>query len=84
MGDKQGKEAKKETGKTGTGNEKSMNYKKLFYSDNKLNGYILIGNVERIEQRNWDKEKIFKLSQYNTCNFVISAYSHWRSPCTCA
>lgn len=23
------------------------NYKKLFYSDNKLNGYILIGNVEK-------------------------------------
>jgi len=24
-----------------------VNYKKLFYSDNKLNGYILIGNVEK-------------------------------------
>ncbi len=24
-----------------------QNYKKLFYSDNKLNGYILIGNVEK-------------------------------------
>jgi len=23
------------------------NYKRLFYSDNKLNGYILIGNVEK-------------------------------------
>jgi len=30
-------------------NEESAakNYKKLFYSDNKLNGYILIGNVEK-------------------------------------
>jgi len=30
-----------------TRNEKNQNYKKLFYSDNKLNGYILIGNVEK-------------------------------------
>jgi len=31
-----------------TGNkEQIINYKKLFFSDNKLNGYILIGNVEK-------------------------------------
>jgi len=28
-------------------NEEDLSYKKLFYSDNKLNGYILIGNVEK-------------------------------------
>ena len=27
--------------------EQSANYKKIFYNDNKLNGYILIGNVEK-------------------------------------
>jgi len=27
--------------------EKNKIYKKLFYSDNKLNGYIMIGNVEK-------------------------------------
>ena len=34
------------TGETYT-KSKDCNYKKLFYSDNKLNGYILIGNVEK-------------------------------------
>ena len=34
------------TGETYTKSE-GYNYKKLFYSDNKLNGYILIGNVEK-------------------------------------
>ena len=28
-------------------NSDQQNYKKLFYSDNRLNGYILIGNVEK-------------------------------------
>jgi len=34
------------TGDVYSDNEKG-NYKKLFYGDNKLNGYILIGNVEK-------------------------------------
>jgi len=33
-------------GETYTQNE-GGSYKKLFYSDNKLNGYIIIGNVEK-------------------------------------
>jgi NAD(P)H-nitrite reductase large subunit len=35
------------TGETFTEIGKSGNYKKLFYGDNRLNGYILIGDVEK-------------------------------------
>ncbi|MDR0503989.1 MAG: FAD-dependent oxidoreductase [Treponema sp.] len=35
------------TGDVYSGKKDRESYKKLFYSDNKLNGYILIGNVEK-------------------------------------